>query len=673
MNASYKAKYARKPLARSPMRNQVLCILGVFIFACMILIGMGYIQSETFNSVRAFVRGEGLWGKAQKDATFYLEEYAVSRSPKYYEKFKHALDVNLGDKQARLALSQAKPDIKAAKEGFLKGGNHPKDIDSMITFFIRFENFYYMQKAIDVWERGDKKIADLILLGEKIHQCIQNDKKDCRDSLIINLEILNDELNEIAIEFSLVLSEGARWIKSTFMSISIVVILLLSLLIYFVSRKIISDLDKNEQELMTSEDRFYSLYNADVIGMMDWHIDGRILDANQAFLNMLGYTKNEFDKNGLNWRKITPKKFAALDEHAAQEIAQQGYCKAYEKSFTHKDGHHIPVSIGSAILQGIDDRGICFVIDQTLQKDSETQLRLSATVFDSSSDGMMIMDQYKHVVAVNSAFCQLTGMTESELIGATPPLLMSNEMPDGFYEHISSTLMDQGVWKGDVSIPTKQGDKKTLHLNINAVRDNNYQIRHYVANVSDITERKVMEEQLKTLAHFDFLTGLANRSLYNDRLSQSISRAKRYNSTCAILFFDLDKFKPVNDQFGHEMGDTLLQELAKRVSKQTRTNDTFARIGGDEFVIILEDVNEYKHVSKFAKKLIKTISMPFDINNHALKIGCSIGISLYPEDGDDVITLTRNADIAMYAAKSSGRNCYYFFNQKYNDKHTDCD
>ena len=656
---------ARKSQIRSPMRGQVLHILCLFVMASLILITIGYLQSETFNSVRSFVRGEGLWGKAQKDATFYLEQYALTGRDLYYDKFLTALEVNLGDKQARLALSQPEPDLDLARAGFLKGGNHPEDVDSLISFYLRFENFYYMQEAIKVWTQGDHEIENLLALGEELHTCIKGPKSQkCTPALIDSLEQLNETLNSIAIEFSLVLSEGARWIKSTIMTINVIIIFILALGIYFISRKILNKLDKNERELIFSEDRFLSLYNANVIGMIDWKVNGEIVSANDAFLNMLGYKKPDIKNLNLNWKKLTFKKDEEKDLKAAEEIAKHGVCRPYEKTFVHKDGHEIPVLIGSAILQGVDNQGISFVLDQTIQKQSETQLKLSATIFEASRDGMLIMDKHKHVVAANKAYCEQTGKTEAELLGVTPPILDSQIISTDVYAKVSESLAEHGHWRGDISQISK-ANENTYHLNISAVRDSHYKVSHYVAVVSDISNRKEMELKLKQMAHFDFLTGLANRSLYNDRLKHSLARAKRHKKKCALLFFDLDRFKPVNDQFGHEMGDILLQKVAKRIQQQTRDNDTIARLGGDEFVIILEDIDQVEHVARFAEKVIQIIAEPFMIKDVVLSIGCSIGISLYPDDAKDPISLTRNADIAMYSAKGSGRNCFYFFNQNY--------
>jgi len=647
---------------QSSMRLQVLFIVGLFISASIALMCMGYIQSETLNSVRAFVRGEGLWGKAQKDATFLLERYVHTTDLQDYTAFKTALSINLGDKQARLALLETPPNLEQARQGFLQGDNHPDDIDSMITFFLRFQNFYYMKEARKVWATGDVKILELFELGEKIHQCIDSQAIHCLAPLTHELDKLNEELNTIAIKFSLVLSEGARWIKSTLLTASIILIGILSLGIYVLTQRIIHNLDIKERALMVSENRFLSLYNANVIGLMDWHEDGRVLAANDAYLNLIGYSREELEAGKINWTKLTPRDYVSLDETAMDELKEKGVCTTFEKELIHKQGHRVPIYMGAASLTGSTKQGICFIVDQSQKKLTETQLKLSATVFDASSDGIIITDEYKHVVAVNKVYCKRTGYTEAQLLGSTPPILISNLMPDTFYEEVSKTLIETDQWQGDALDRTTEGDVIPVHVRINTVRDHNYKITHYVASLTDISERKAAEEQLRKLAHYDYLTGLANRSLYHDRLNQALIRAKRHQNQLALLFFDLDKFKPINDEHGHEVGDLLLQVVAARITNQVRTNDTVARLGGDEFVIIMEELSDIQHAAELANKIIQALSQPCKVKDHTIKIGCSVGISIYPQDGQDPISLTRNADIAMYAAKGSGRNQYYFFN-----------
>lgn len=656
---------APKIAARSPMKHKVLLIVGLFIMASITLIGLGYFQAETLNSVRAFVRGEGLWSKAQKDAVFYLERYVQHRKHSDFERFKEALEVNLGDNEARLALQENPPNRDRAEKGFLKGNNHPDDIGNMMDFFVRFQNIYYLKTAINIWTQGDKKIHDLILLGEKIKQCTIQKNDICLSEHIIQLEKLNRELHKIGTNFSLVLSDGARWVKSTFLIVTCIIISLQFLFIYIVTRRFIFELNKNEDELLMSENRFLSLYQSNVIGMMEWDLDGNILAANDAYLTMIGYSPADLSDGKINWKKLTPKEFESADKHAAEEIVKHGICTPFNKEFIHKEGHRIYVYLGATLLHGETDKGICFVIDQSLQKRSETQLQLSAKVFDASNDGIIITDKYKHVLAVNPAYCRNTGIKKEALLGNTPPIFTSQNIPETLYVHINDSLLQSDHWQGDAFDTSASGETIPVLLSINAVRDKQYNISHYMINIKDIREQKRAEEQLRQLAHFDYLTGLANRSLYQDRLSQALIRAKRYSSRCALLFFDLDNFKPINDQYGHEIGDLALQVVASRLKQQVRDNDTIARLGGDEFVIIIEDLNTTEDAANLAQKIIESLSKPFQLKDHTLHLGCSVGISVYPDNADDTLSLTRNADIAMYAAKASGSNQYYFYNPSF--------
>jgi diguanylate cyclase (GGDEF)-like protein/PAS domain S-box-containing protein len=646
---------------RVPMAQKVWLVVGLFILASVMLMGLGYLQSETLNSVRAFVRGEGLWSKAQKDATYHLERYASSQDIADYDKFKHSLSVNLGDKQGRLALLEVPPNKADSRAGFLAGGNHPDDIDSMMDFFIRFQSFYYMKNAIDIWEKGDQKITDLQTLGEQIHQCIIAANRACLKQHLAELNTLNIALHKIGSDFSLTLGEGARWIKSTLLTISIIIISILAFIIFIITRKTIIELNKTEQKLTDSEKRFVSLYQSNVIGMMEWHLNGKILAANDAFLNIIGYNKDDIRNDAVNWKKITPKEFRSIDEKAINELKQKGACTPFEKEMIHKQGHRVPVYIGATLLNGEAERGLCFVVNQSFQKNNETQLKLSATVFDASSDGIIITDQYKHIVAVNRAYCKKIGVSQEQLIGFTPQLLVSERMPKGFYEDVSKSLNDTGHWQGDILDSTSEGQAIPVHVSINTVKDKQYKVSHYVFNITDITDRKAAEEQLLQLAHHDYLTGLANRSLYEDRLNQALLRAKRNSTHCALLFFDLDKFKPINDEFGHEVGDLVLQAVSARLTAQVRTHDTVARLGGDEFIVVMEDLTNSDHAADLAQKIIKALSQPYKVKDHLLMIGCSVGISISPQDGNDTLTLTRNADIAMYDAKACGTNRFSFY------------
>lgn len=639
-------------------------IAALFLLVSLLLQGISYIQSDTMDSVRSYVRGEGLWAKAQKDAVYHLLDYIQSKNPEEYNKFLQALEVPLGDSQARILLQSDQLDRAKAHTFFLQGQNHPEDIPGMIRFFRRFEHFPYMSEAIAIWARADEKIHQLIELGEQIK--VVNEKNDTHQlkAFLKDLESLNGQLTSLEYNFSFVLSEGARWVKQVLMWVSFAMLVLMLIPVVFISRKIIAGIENTERKLLLSENRFKALYQTDMLGILDWHGDGRILDANDTFLNMLGYKPRDLEQGFLNWRKLTPEDGYKRDDKALAEIAEKGYCKPYEKEFLSATGNRISVYLGAALFDGEQKRGIAFVIDHTEQMITQTELKLSAAVFNASSDGILITDEHLNVITVNRAFCDLMGYSADELVGHSADALKSGLMPENFYQQLWQDLKQTGSWQGDV-IDRKSNDESIpVRLSINAVSDANGHISHYVAIFTDISERKATEDQLRKLAHYDFLTGLANRSLFNELLSSAMSRAKRTKRIFAVLFIDLDRFKPVNDRFGHEVGDKLLCKIAARLKKTMRDQDVVARLGGDEFVVMIEDLATAEAASQVAENIIESVNRSCDIDDYKLNVGCSIGISIFPDNGETVLDILNAADVAMYAAKASGRNQYYYFNLK---------
>jgi len=219
-------------------------------------------------------------------------------------------------------------------------------------------------------------------------------------------------------------------------------------------------------------------------------------------------------------------------------------------------------------------------------------------------------------------------------------------------------------WEGDIDFKTTQGDLAPVRLSISIVQDDQHDYGQYVLMFSDIKTRKAAEDRLKHMANFDTLTGIANRSLFQSRLHRAIARAQRHDKECAILFIDLNKFKPVNDHYGHEIGDGLLVQVAQRLKTLMREIDTVARIGGDEFVVVIEDIDDHDVIKDIAQRIIDSVGEHYVINGIDIAISCSIGISVYPHDGLNDIELTRSADIAMYAAKGSGEGRYFFFSDR---------
>lgn len=295
------------------------------------------------------------------------------------------------------------------------------------------------------------------------------------------------------------------------------------------------------------------------------------------------------------------------------------------------------------------------------RKHAEEQLRLTATVFANNSEAIVITDASNNIVRVNDAFTQITGYQADEVIGKNPRLFASGRMSREFYQTMWHDLLANNGWSGEIWNKRKNGEIYPEWLILSLVRDESGIVTNYIAIYSDITERKKEEERIQFLASHDVLTSLPNRFLLTDRISQALAYAERNQAKVGVLFIDLDHFKNINDSLGHDVGDLLLKQVAERMAHCLRRSDTIARLGGDEFIAVLPDVASENEVAFVAEKMIEAFADKFPVENLDLTITPSIGISIYPEDGTDPNTLLRNADMAMYRAKDTGRNTLQFY------------
>ncbi|MEJ1355566.1 MAG: EAL domain-containing protein [Candidatus Sedimenticola sp. (ex Thyasira tokunagai)] len=325
--------------------------------------------------------------------------------------------------------------------------------------------------------------------------------------------------------------------------------------------------------------------------------------------------------------------------------------------------HHSPTTPGKHEILVIETMSqiasIAIERSRTVEK-----LRQSATIFQSTLEGVMITDTNNDIVEVNNAFESITGYMRDDVIGRNPRFLQSGRHEKEFYDELWNSLKNLGQWRGEIWNRRNSGEIYPEWLNISSISDRSGHILNYIGVFSDITSIKRSEEELDHLAHHDPLTDLPNRLLFNSQLEHTIKHAHRNNSVFAVLFLDLDRFKNINDSLGHKAGDNLLQQLAVRLKEAVRLDDTVARISGDEFVILLEDIGTAENTAHTVEKIISTFNTPFLLDDHETHITSSVGISLYPANGDNVAELLRNADTAMYRAKDEGRNTYQFYNQE---------
>ncbi len=299
--------------------------------------------------------------------------------------------------------------------------------------------------------------------------------------------------------------------------------------------------------------------------------------------------------------------------------------------------------------------------DITKRISLEKELKLSAKVFENSLEGIIITDTQTNIIKVNDSFLKISGYSRDELIGNKPKVLKSSWHDEQFYADMWKTLHKDSIWEGELKDRRKNGE---LYINLSTlivIKDSEGDISNYIGINRDITDMKKAQDHIKSLAYYDSLTDLPNRTLFYDRLEQSTKHCQRNKCKLALLFIDLDNFKAVNDTHGHQMGDLLLQKVAMILSSNIRASDTVCRLGGDEFTIILENVNNKNDVIQIANNIITQLLEPIVVNETPLNIGSSIGVAIYPDDTEDTISLLKMADTAMYKAKNNGKNCLKFF------------
>jgi diguanylate cyclase (GGDEF)-like protein/PAS domain S-box-containing protein len=391
---------------------------------------------------------------------------------------------------------------------------------------------------------------------------------------------------------------------------------------------------------------------------------GIVVDVNPAFTASTGYSRKEALGQ-------TTRELLHSDEHDAETYASMGKT-VYKKGqwqgeiwSQRKNGEFYPERLSiNSILSGKGDitHYLSISTDISEQKRNEERLYLAAKVLENTSESIVITDAQGIVVDVNPAFTASTGYSREAALGQTTrALLHSDERDAETYARMGQAIYKKGQWQGEIWSQRKNGEFYPERLSISTITNEKGEISHYLSISSDISEKKRDEERLSFLANYDALTLLPNRNLFNLHLKDALFQAQRYRRLLALLFIDLDHFKPINDSLGHDAGDSLLKEVASRLRSNLRQSDNVARFGGDEFLVLIPQYPEISGVVLVTKKILREIERPFMICNKECRISASIGISLHPEDGSDAETLLKKADSAMYRAKEKGKNTFEFF------------
>ncbi|MFO7849832.1 MAG: EAL domain-containing protein [Spirochaetia bacterium] len=406
-------------------------------------------------------------------------------------------------------------------------------------------------------------------------------------------------------------------------------------------------------------------HSFDIFIMMD--SNKRVLRVNDAACDALGYTRSEME--GMPAEKLQKREaFSKLYSLFKESCCTADTSKKVYAGDTHlikKDGTLLPVEAGgSSFIMNNKTYFLGSFRDLTERK----ELDLTEKIFRHTLEGIVITDTEGIIRRVNPSFTDITGYTSEEVIGKKPRILKSEHHDHEFYRNLWNSLLTEGSWEGEIWNRKKSGEAYPEWLSISSLRNSDGSIRNFVAVFHDISEKKYQEQKLKKLAYHDGLTDLPNRKLFMDRMSMAIATSFRDKNLTALLFIDIDNFKNINATIGHPAGDQLLIKVKEKILDICRDEDTLARYGGDEFVLLLPGLKNSQSVTSVAHRILKLFKAPFTVQNSEHYISVSIGIALYPEDGEDETTLLKNADLALYNAKGLGKNTFAFFKESLNRK-----
>jgi diguanylate cyclase (GGDEF)-like protein/PAS domain S-box-containing protein len=422
--------------------------------------------------------------------------------------------------------------------------------------------------------------------------------------------------------------------------------------------------EQASQALQESELRYRSITETAQDAIITISRDGNIISWNRGATLIFGYTHDE--AIGRPVTILIPARFHERHERAIEEWKNIGSSthsdSPMEVSGLRKDGTEIVLEIllSSWVVEDKDHiTGI--VRDISRRKMVESLLRQAKVVFDNAMEGIVVTDAESCIISVNRAISDITGYSKDELLGKRPNIWKSDHHDSSFYHAMWLQLEQSGSWCGEIWNRQKNGELFPCWQTIRVIKDELGKVVSYISIMSDISIIKASQQKMEYLAHHDALTGLPNRILFQSRLEHAMNQASREGDMIAVLFIDLDRFKHINDSYGHSVGDKVLQEVARRLQNAIRKEDTVARIGGDEFPIMLEKIQDISEVQVVVDKLLGAFVAPIELPQQELHVSPSIGISLFPRDAHNYTTLLRNADTAMYQAKATGRNTYQFY------------
>lgn len=654
------------------VNKQLLKTIWPFCFIVALLLFLGIVSMHVLSSVRAYVSGESLWSKSQKESTYHLNRYAVTHSESDYQQFLREIEIPLQDKVARLALQQSNPDTQAASAALIKAKNNPDDVPGLVQLFLYFQHTSLMAPSIEYWVEGDKLIEQTVKLADQLHQHIEtgNIHEDKVNELVERINQISLQLTPLEDAFSNALGAASRKAQVLIVSLMIGITFVLMLMGVYLTRRLVLRDATLLRTIQINEERWKFALDGARDGVWDWHVMTKQVTFSSQWKEMLGYSNDDSIASIDAWGKLlhpedSTKVLAALKAYVHGKVDRY----AIEHRILCKDGSYKWVlsrgKIVSFTAAGKAERLVGTYTDIHEVKCIEAALRESDSnqraLLEAMIDGVFVAQDYRFIFS-NPILPKMLGYSYEEFIGMPFEQVIAPEYLDIWNERFAARIAGDAEFQKSYQVRfVKNGGLEFIWMELHASSVDFRGARSVLGILHDITKQKEAEDLIWQQANFDGLTGLPNRRMFRDRLEQELKKSERTGSALAVMYLDLDHFKEVNDTMGHDKGDALLKEATLRLKGCVRDTDTVARLGGDEFVILLSEMDGLSGLERVAQNILEQLQQPFTLDLESVYISASIGITICPVDAADFDTLLKNADQAMYAAKAEGRNRYSYF------------
>lgn len=669
-SASHGREKLRNPLRLIPISKRLLLIIWPFLATVLLLVLLAVASMEILSAGRAYVGGESLWSKAQKQSISWLVRYARTRSEGDYRKSQQALAIILGDRKARIELEKPNPDFEVARQGFLEGGNHPKDIPGMIRLFRYFRDVRYIDRAITLWAQGDMEIAAVKDIGDQMHALIVSGNADSRkvQELLERIHVIDARLTPLTDAFSAALGEATRQTKLILLVATLTVATILVWVGILLSRRMLRHSEAFETALRLSEERFNLAVTGSNDGLWDWNIASGEMYYSPRYKELLGCSDADMDNTQQAFvSRLHPEDkaaaAAALDAHLTGEQPYDAEYRLKAKSGEYRWFRARGQSVRDA--QGRAVRMAGSITDITDRKLAEAQLfaekERALVTLASIGDAVIATDTQGLVEYLNPVAEELTGWTTEQALGL--PLREVFSIIDEKTRHAVSDPVETVLREGravevaaDILLLRRDGTEVAVDESAAPIRDRAGQIAGVVLVFHDVSQERQYAAKLSYQASHDALTGLINRREFEHRLGLALASAAQMERHHAVMYLDLDQFKVVNDTSGHAAGDEMIRQVSAVLQRRLREGDTLARLGGDEFGVLLENCPP-EHAARIADALRQTVmEFPFSWRNRSFTVGVSIGLVNVTDALFTLQEVLRAADAACYMAKEKGRN-----------------